>query len=184
MLTDAAFVERLKKAWERHKNVLCEKNMTRHAAYELPWFMALLYRARQKGVLASSQFLWLRPLDRPLWYSLNQCGGRTAWAEALAPWAHYMAEEKEEKALAEPHVAPAVTSLRNALSAQGWLTEIFVPPASEIPSADFTAAESSPAESARPPSPIEPPPDVVLADAEDDPEYDANEDSSLAQQDY
>ena len=60
MLTDAAFVERLKKAWERHKNVLCEKNMTRHAAYELPWFMALLYRARQKGVLASSQFLWLR----------------------------------------------------------------------------------------------------------------------------
>ena len=184
VLTDAAFVERLKKAWERHKNVLCEKDMTRHAAYELPWFMALLYRARQKGVLASSQFLWLRPLDRPLWYSLNQCGGRTAWAEALAPWAHYMAEEKEEKALAEPHVAPAVTSLRDALSAQGWLTEIFVPPASEIPSADFTAAESSPAESARPPSPIEPPPDVVLADAEDDPEYDANEDPSLAQQDY
>ena len=175
VLTDAAFVERLKKAWERHKNVLCEKNMTRHAAYELPWFMALLYRARQKGVLASSQFLWLRPLDRPLWYALNQCGGRTAWAEAIAPWAHYTAEEKEEKALAEPHVTPAVTSLRDALAAQGWLTEIFVPPASETPSADSTPAESSP---------IEPPPDVVLADAEDDSEYDANEDPSLAQQDY
>ena len=71
VLTDTAFEKRLKKAWARHKDVLSEKNMASHAAYELPWFMALLYRARQKGVLASSQFLWLRPMDRLLWYALN-----------------------------------------------------------------------------------------------------------------
>jgi hypothetical protein len=85
--------------------------------------MALLTRARKKGVLASSQFLWLRPLDRPLWYALNQCGGRAAWAEGFAAWAQYAAEKKAGKALSEPHLSQAVTALREALSAQGWLTD-------------------------------------------------------------
>ena len=176
VLTDSAFEKRLKKTWARHKDVLSEKSMATHAAYELPWFMALLYRARQKGVLAGSQFLWLRPMDRPLWYALNQCGGRAAWAEGFAAWAHYMAEEQEGKALTEPHVAPAVASLREARSAQGWLTEIFVPPAD--------AAETSNSEAET--SPIESPPDadVVLCPPEENPEYDANEDEHLADEYY
>ena len=185
VLTDSAFEKRLKKAWARHKDVLSEKNMASHAAYELPWFMALLYRARQKGVLAGSQFLWLRPMDRPLWYALNQCGGRAAWAEGFAAWAHYMAEEQEGKALTEPHVAPAVASLREALSAQGWLTEIFVPPMPEtIPVPPADAAETSHSEAEA--SSIESPPDadVVLCPPEENPEYDANEDEHLADEYY
>ena len=101
VLEGDSFVGKLEKQWECHSSILNEKCLSIHVAYELPWFMALLYRARQKGVLASSQFLWLRPLDRPLWYALNQCGGRAAWAEGFAPWAHYMAEEKEGKILSE-----------------------------------------------------------------------------------
>ena len=185
VLTDTAFEKRLKKAWARHKDVLSEKNMASHAAYELPWFMALLYRARQKGVLASSQFLWLRPMDRPLWYALNQCGGRAAWAEGFAAWAHYTAEEQEGKALTEPHVAPAVASLKEALSAQGWLTEIFVPPMPEtIPVPPAAAAETSNSETET--SSIESPPDadVVLCPPEENPEYDANEDEHLADEYY
>ena len=185
VLTDSAFEKRLKKAWARHKDVLSEKNMASHAAYELPWFMALLYRARQKGVLAGSQFLWLRPMDRPLWYALNQCGGRAAWAEGFAAWAHYMADEQEGKALTEPHVAPAVASLREALSAQGWLTEIFVPPMPEtipVPPADAAETSNSEAEA----SSIESPPDAdaVLCPPEENPEYDANEDEHLADEYY
>ena len=185
VLTDTAFEKRLKKAWARHKDVLSEKNMASHAAYELPWFMALLYRARQKGVLAGSQFLWLRPMDRPLWYALNQCGGRAAWAEGFAAWAHYTAEEQEGKALTEPHVAPAVASLKEALSAQGWLTEIFVPPIPEtIPVPPADAAETSNSETET--SSIESPPDadVVLCPPEENPEYDANEDEHLADEYY
>ena len=171
VLTDTAFEKRLKKAWARHKDVLSEKNMASHAAYELPWFMALLYRARQKGVLASSQFLWLRPMDRPLWYALNQCGGRTAWVESLAPWAHYKAEEQVGQALTEPHVDLAVTSLKDSLSAQGWLTDIFIPPMFEQ---SFTPAVEQ----------AEPVSDMVYAAAENDPEYDANDDPSLAEEHY
>ena len=87
-----------------------------------------------------------------------------------------MAEEQEGKALTEPHVAPAVASLREAMSAQGWLAEIFVPPAD--------AAETSNAEAET--SPIESPPDadVVLCPPEENPEYDANEDEHLADEYY
>ncbi|HIV66285.1 MAG TPA: hypothetical protein H9991_08490 [Candidatus Mailhella excrementigallinarum] len=179
LLEDGNFVGKLKKEWDCRAPILSEKCLSIHAAYELPWFMALLYRARQKGVLASSQFLWLRPLDRPLWYALNQCGGRAAWAEGFAAWAHYQAEEKAGKALSEPHVQPAVASLRQSLAAQGWLTEIFVPPTPEpTPAPTAAAAETSTLDTEF--SPVEQPPDVVLADAEDNPEYDANEDEKLA----
>ena len=81
ILQKKTFQHRLKELWERHNALLSERCLSRHAAFELPWFMALLYRARRKGVLANSQFLWLRPLDRPLWYALCQCGGRTAMME-------------------------------------------------------------------------------------------------------
>ncbi|WP_291447901.1 hypothetical protein [Desulfovibrio sp.] len=186
------FAKRLAKPWERHQVVLSEKSLTRHTSYELPWFMALLTRARQKGVLASSQFLWLRPLDRSLWYALNQCGGRAAWAEAFAAWAHYVAEEKAGRALHEPHVAPAVVSLRDSLSGQGWLADTpraagtpddtpNVAPQTAPDSGDDSTIISTGSGSAA----IEPMPDVVLADAEDDPEmYDANSDPHLAQEQY
>lgn len=177
LLTSHGFVKQLD--WKKRKKCLSESCLKRHSAYELPWFMALLNRARQKGVLATSQFLWLRPLDRPLWYALNQCGGRAAWAEGFAAWAHYQAEEKVGMLLMEPHVQPAVASLRQSLAAQGWLTEIFVPPMPEAdPVPPAAPAETSPPDTTT--SSIEPPPDVVLAEAEDNPEYDANDDEPLA----
>lgn len=116
-----AFRERIGETLARHKNILDEPCLKRHSAYVLPWFMALLTRARKKGVLAGPQFLFARPIDRPLWYALNQCGGRAAWVEAFAPWAHYMAEEKAGKALEKPDMADAAYSLEAALDALGWL---------------------------------------------------------------
>ena len=187
VLAQKGFAGRLKKAWKQHQEVLLEKSLARHVAYELPWFMALLTRARKKGVLASSQFLWVRPWDRHLWYALNQCGGRAAWAEAFAAWAHYTVEEKAGRALREPHVAAAVGSLRDSLAVQGWLLDTSraahtlhdVPPI--IPdSGDNSGIASETAAQA-----IEPMPDteIVHAEAEEDPEmYDANTDKKLAQE--
>lgn len=121
ILEDSAFKKRIGKMLVRHKGILEEPCLTRHNAYVLPWFMALLTRARKKGVLAGPQFLFVRPVDRPLWYALNQCGGRAAWVEAFAPWAHYMAEEKDGKALKQPDMTDAAYSLEAALDALGWL---------------------------------------------------------------
>ncbi len=188
VLENTTFVKHLNSIWGKHQDIIREKAMVRHAAYELPWFMALLTRARKKGVLATSQFIWMRPLDRPLWYALNQCGGRAAWAEGFAPWAHFMAEEKAGKALSEPHLGQAVASLRNALDAQGWLMDA---PSGATrnnsqPSTVPTSANAVSANSEDPP--IESPPvkdrERVYAPPEDDPEYDANEDQELRNQQF
>ena len=191
VLESGALSKRLITAWELHQGILLETPLTRHSAFELSWFMALLTRARQKGVLASSQFLWLRPLDRSLWYALNQCGGRTAWAEGFAAWAHYVAEEKAGKALHEPHVAPAVGSLRDSLFDQGWLIDTArlpdVPQAIPHDEPDSTPDSSGNSAPAAPEAEIEPMPDIdmVYADAEEDPEiYDANFDPELAREQY
>lgn len=101
--------------------ILAEKTLCQHNNFELPFFIALINRARRKGVLANSQFLWVRPIDRALWYTLSQCGGRSAWAEAYGPWAHYLAETKHpQKHLTTPYVQSAVSGLADALDKQGW----------------------------------------------------------------
>ena len=173
VLDQPVFVEKLEKSWKKASDVLADGIFQRHSAFELPWFMALLTRVRQKGVLASSQFLWLRPLDRPLWYALNQCGGRAAWAEGFAPWAHYMAEEKAGMALSKPQLAQAVVSLRNALDAQGWLAD--------VPSSKRDPAASPESEKKTPQTVQEASPRKYHAyrAAELDPKYDANNDPEL-----
>jgi hypothetical protein len=184
VLTQDDFINRLAAVWEKHKGIMAEQLPARHTAFELVWFMALLTRARKKGVLASSQFLWLRPLDRPLWYALNQCGGRAAWAEGFAAWAHYAAEEKAGMPLAEPHLVQAVTALREALAVQGWLTD---KPGS-LTVAAAAQEETAPGNASPVPKPVvvqdamEGDTDVVYAAAELDPEYDANEDPALPRQ--
>lgn len=121
ILEVASFKNRVAAVFAKHESILQERMILIHSSFELPWFMALLNRARKKGVLATSQFLFLRPLDRGLWYALNQCGGRASWAEAVAPWAHYQSEEKAGKTLSEPQIDGAVESLVRDLDAQGWL---------------------------------------------------------------
>lgn len=158
VLEDSAFQKRVVGLWNAHKKLLNEPFLKRHAAFELPLFMAMLTLARKKGVLASSQFLWLRPLDRSLWYALNQCGGRAAWAEGFAAWAQYAAEEKAGTSLPEARTAHAVQRLKDTLAAQGWLTEmpkLFEPTGLHLDK------------------------DVVFAAAEENGEYDANSDADL-----
>ena len=184
VLEQDAFQKRLAKVCKKHEIFLNTPLLVRHKAFELPWFMALLTRARQKGVLASSQFLWLRPLDRPLWYSLNQCGGRAAWAEGFASWAHYAAEEKAGKSQPEPRMAQAVSRLKDNLASQGWLTDTPPPPGAAKAAPQFAPRDgiNSPVpELISTPEKVEPDPDAIYAPADDDVnEYDANEDKALS----
>ncbi len=97
------------------------KLIAKHTSYELPWLMSLLYFARKKGILAPSQFLFVRPLDRSLWYALHQCGGQVAWVEGLSAWLHYQEEEKEDKTLEVFNAETAYSFINSTLSSQGWL---------------------------------------------------------------
>jgi intracellular multiplication protein IcmP len=94
----------------------------RHA-YANTALMALLNAARlQAGVLATAQFVWLKLVDRPLWYALSSLGfespgvGRSLHpnprVEALGARDHWAAERLAGGPTVEPSLDRAVDALR------------------------------------------------------------------------
>lgn len=80
---------------------------SRHA-YVYTYISGLLELARSDGVLASSEFLWLKALDRRLWFMLNGVGRQTAIIEVAAPFAHFKAEKRFKCALRVPMIQEAI----------------------------------------------------------------------------
>ncbi len=97
------------------------KSFELHGMYFPTLLMSLLMQAKRKGVLESSQYIWLRPYDRTLWYSLNQMGGYACWAEAAGPWAHYQFVEALGERSEQPQCQEAVNALKKVLQSEGWL---------------------------------------------------------------
>ena len=78
---------------------------------------SMLEEARSvSGVLASAEFLWLKPIDRRMWYMLNGVGRWTAFSEISGAFAHWLAEKKIGLPLRIPMVEEAVNGLELALS--------------------------------------------------------------------
>ena len=71
----------------------------------------LLEEARKDGVLATADFIWLKPLNRPLWYMLNNIGRRASWVECAGPWSHYWSEKLLERKVANPMISETVKAL-------------------------------------------------------------------------
>jgi len=86
----------------------------RHA-YVRTMMASLLEVARADGVLATSEFLWLKPVDRKLWYTLNSVGRQTAVVEVAGVFAHWKAEKTLGRAMTTPMVKEAVTALQNSV---------------------------------------------------------------------
>jgi len=86
--------------------------------------MAMLIEARQTGVLPSSNFIWLKPYDRGLWYPLNTAGRKVPFIEAAAVFTQMQAEEvawDNDCVLTAPYVEEAVLGLRRYLEDTGIL---------------------------------------------------------------
>ena len=85
-------------------------------AYTTPALVRLLLWARQQGgVLAPSYFLWLRDVDRALWYPLNNAGRQAFHPEAAGAMAHHMAEVAAGRPLIQPKVNAAIVALTGYL---------------------------------------------------------------------
>lgn len=82
----------------------------RHA-YVYSMMASLLEISRSDGVLATAEFLWLKPVDRRLWYVLNSVGRQTAVVEIAGAHAHWLTEKKLGRALRTPMVDEAVNAL-------------------------------------------------------------------------
>ncbi|HLD16990.1 MAG TPA: type IVB secretion system coupling complex protein DotM/IcmP [Coxiellaceae bacterium] len=89
--------------------------LPRHG-YVTTFMASLLEIARSDGVLATSEFLWLKPLDRRLWYMLNTVGRQTAVIEVAGAYAHWLAEKRYACALRVPTVKEAVIALENCVA--------------------------------------------------------------------
>lgn len=108
--------------WVKYKDdEFLQDDIETHSIWKGTWFMSLLIFARNKGVLPCQEFIWLRPIDRLLWYTLNQVGGRTAWSEAAGPWSHFHVERVLGKPMFEPEVDNAVTGLEFEMIQEGWI---------------------------------------------------------------
>jgi len=109
---DFTGVDELLKKHEGSKGV--QRVINSHA-YVLTVMAAMLEAAREDGVQASADFLWLKPVDRRLWYMLNTVGRQTPFVEVAGPFAHWMAEKEIGRHLLVPMVEEATNALEIAL---------------------------------------------------------------------
>lgn len=92
-------------------------------AYVLTMMMSILQLGRTDGVLASSDFLWIKPLDRRLWYVLNNVGRQVVMSEVGGIHAHWLAEKEMGRALTVPIVDEAVNALEKAMANMVYIPE-------------------------------------------------------------
>ena len=76
---------------------------------------SLLQASRDDGVVPSSEFLWLKPIDRRLWYVLNCVGRQTPYSEVAGPFAHWKAERAMKRKMLVPMVDEAIRALEIAI---------------------------------------------------------------------
>ena len=100
---------------DKHRHLERVKQLTSQHAYELTTMASMLQAAREDGVLASAEFLWLKPVDRKLWYVLNGVGRRTVFCETAGTHAHWLAECALKRPLRSPMVTQATRGLALAL---------------------------------------------------------------------
>lgn len=112
--------------WKKHVKTREVVDLINMHAYETTVFMALFLFAREDGVFATADFLWLKPLDRKFWYFLNNVGRQTAFCEAAGVHAHFLAESALRRPLGVPMVDEATKGLELALN-----DIIYVPSAEE-----------------------------------------------------
>jgi hypothetical protein len=65
----------------------------------------------EAGVFATSMIRWLKPLDRTLWYCLNNVGRRSFFVEAAGAISHFQAERVLRQPLIDPYLESALDGL-------------------------------------------------------------------------
>lgn len=85
-------------------------------AYVLTVMASMLEAARTDGVIAAAEFLWLKRIDRSLWYMLNSIGRQTPFCEAAGAYAHWIVEKRLRRPLKVPMVDMAVDALKEAIA--------------------------------------------------------------------
>jgi len=109
---DNAMRKEITKVLRDPKRGMVSEKIARQHAFVATAMLRMLKMARDNGgVLASAQFLWLRPLDRTLWYPLNNLGRGATHTESSGAIAHFRAELAADKPIPNPQLDSAVDAL-------------------------------------------------------------------------
>ncbi|SRR5579883_68452 len=100
---------------KKHENTKLVQRIVQNHAYVFTVMASMLEGARSDGVQASADFLWLKPIDRRLWYTLNTVGRQTPFAEVGGIFAHWLAEKEAGRKLMMPVIEEATKALEIAL---------------------------------------------------------------------
>ena len=84
-------------------------------AYVLTVLSSLVECARNDGVVPTAEFLWLKTVDRRLWYMLNSVGRQTPFAEVGGAFAHWKAEKAMGRRSLVPMIDEAIKALEVAI---------------------------------------------------------------------
>jgi len=109
--------------YKKHENTKLVQKILNSHAYVLTMMAAMLTAARLDGVQATADFLWLKPLDRRLWYVLNTMGRQTPFVESAAAYSHWLAERDAGRKLVIPMVEGATNALELALKSMVYHPE-------------------------------------------------------------
>lgn len=100
---------------KKYQNTELVQEVTSKHAYMLTVMASLLEAARDDGVVPSSEFLWLKPIDRRLWYMLNCVGRQTPYSEIAGAFAHWRAEKEMGRRSLVPMIDEAIKALEVAM---------------------------------------------------------------------
>jgi hypothetical protein len=84
--------------------------LLRHS-YVKTMFFSLIERCWTYGVLSSSELLWVKSVDRDLFYVLSQQGRTSAFVEVCGAWSHYLAESTYGFKILAPQVSEGLRGL-------------------------------------------------------------------------
>lgn len=91
----------------------------RHGYISTVMIRMLTATREEAGVLAAAEVLWLKDIDRPLWYAINNTGRRAFHIEGAAAFSHFFYEIVTQRPLIEPHVDSALLGLEQYIDKHG-----------------------------------------------------------------
>jgi intracellular multiplication protein IcmP len=100
---------------KKYQNTELVQEIVQKHAYMLTVMASLLEGARDDGVVPTSEFIWLKPVDRRLWYMLNCTGRQTPYSEVGGPFAHWRAEKEMGRLSLVPMIDEAIRALEIAI---------------------------------------------------------------------
>lgn len=95
-------------------NKLVQRCILKHA-YVYTVMATMLQIGKTDGVFASPMFIWVKTVDRKLWYTLNNVGRYAFHVECAGIMAHWLFEKTVGVAIPTPMVGKAVEGLDLAL---------------------------------------------------------------------